>query len=140
MYIEAFVYHLIVIQLLQYEDDQRNEDEKMLLREFEVNAIHQAALIIQQEMENLGTIQDISRKVGINQNKLQHGFQLILNCTISEYIQKQRLKKAVHFLHNTNYNMNEICTRIGLSSQSYFSKIFKEAYGYSPSEYRKSEK
>jgi len=33
--------------------------------------------------------------------------------------------------------MKEIRDRIGLNSQSYFLKIFKEAYGYSPGEYRK---
>src|SRR5690625_49373 len=136
LYMEAFVHHLIVIQLLQYEDDQRDEDEKALLRGVEEEAIRKAAFIIQEEMENLGTIQDLSRRVGLNQNKLQNGFQLLLNCTVNEYLQKQRLKKAVYLLENTNLNMNEICDRLGLNSPGYFSRIFKEAYGYSPSDYR----
>lgn len=135
--LEAFSFNLMVIQLLQYEDDQRNDCEKSMLRQFEVDAIHQVALLIETEIDNPKTIPEYSRKAEINPNKLQSGFQLLFNCTINEYIQKQRLKKAVHLLHNTNFNMSEICDRIGLNSQSYFSKIFKEAYGYSPSEYRK---
>lgn len=137
LFFEAFSFHLMVIQLLQFEDDQRNDCEKTMLRQSEVNTIHEVALLIETDLENIKTIPEYSRKSGLNPNKLQSGFQLIFNCTVNEYIQMQRLKKALYLLHNTDLSMKEIRDRIGLNSQSYFSKIFKEAYGYSPSEYRK---
>lgn len=140
LFMEAFAYHLMVIQLLQFEDDQREDDQKVVLRQFEVEAIHKAALLIEREMENPRTIPELCRKIGLNQNKLQSGFQLIFNTSVNEYIHKERMKKAMYLLNNTNASMREIMEQIGLNSQSYFSKIFKIAYGCSPSEFRKIHK
>lgn len=140
LYMEAFSYNLMFIQLLQYHDDQQNEDDKIFLRQFEVEAIHKASLLIQTQMERLKSVIDLSREVGLNQNKLQSGFQKLFGNSVNEYIHKERMKKAMYLLHNTDFNMQEIMERIGLNSQSYFSKIFKEAYGYSPSEFRRMQK
>lgn len=140
LFMEAFSFHLMVIQLLQFEDDQREDDQKVVLRQYEVEAIHKAALLIEREMENPRTIPELCREIGLNQNKLQSGFQLIFNTSVNEYIHKERLKKAMYLLNNTNASMREIMEQIGLNSQSYFSKIFKIAYGCSPSEFRKIHK
>lgn len=137
LYMEAFSYNLMVIQLLQYQDDQRNECDKIYLRQYEVEAIHKASLLVQTQMDQIKSVNELSREVGLNQNKLQSGFQKIFGNSVNEYIHKERMKKAMYLLHNTDLNMQEIMERIGLNSQSYFSKIFKEAYGYSPSEFRK---
>jgi AraC-like DNA-binding protein len=41
-------------------------------------------------------------------------------------------------LAQTDYSMKEIAERLGFSNQYYFSKVFKENNGVSPSQYRKS--
>lgn len=47
---------------------------------------------------------------------------------------------ARNLLNSTDYNISEIVSKIGVSSKSYFLKIFKETYDISPSDYRKNNK
>ncbi|HEY5587107.1 MAG TPA: AraC family transcriptional regulator [Ruminiclostridium sp.] len=48
-----------------------------------------------------------------------------------------RLEKSTMLLKNSEYYIKEIAEKVGFSNQYYFSKMFKEAYNISPSEYRK---
>jgi AraC-like DNA-binding protein len=44
------------------------------------------------------------------------------------------LKKALQLLSEGNLNISEIAYSVGFSSQSYFTRSFKEYYGKSPSD------
>ena len=68
-------------------------------------------------------------------NKLQEGFQSIFGKTVNEYIRDVRLTRALNILLAGNKNVSEVVYELGLSSRSYFSKIFKEKYGVSPGKY-----
>ncbi len=48
------------------------------------------------------------------------------------------MKLAKDLLLNFDYSISEIVYMVGLSSRSYFSKIFRDQYGTSPSEFRKN--
>ena len=45
---------------------------------------------------------------------------------------------ASHLLMTTNVPISEIGYRVGYESPSYFTKTFREIFGISPQEYRKS--
>ena len=60
--------------------------------------------------------------------------------TVNGYIQHRRMLHAKTLLNDTDFNISEIVEKLGLSSKSYFSKIFKETYGISPSEFRQNNK
>ena len=49
------------------------------------------------------------------------------------FIVEKRLEKAAQLLEQGNLNISEIVYSIGFTSRSYFSKIFKNRYGVSPS-------
>jgi AraC-like DNA-binding protein len=91
-------------------------------------------------MAFLTTVALLAKRVGLNVNKLQDGFQSIYNDTVNGYVQKTRLEIARNLLMITEFNISEIVRKIGLSSKSYFSKIFKEEYQISPSEFRRNRK
>ena len=55
---------------------------------------------------------------------------------IKDYINKIRLTEATHLLVNTDLTIMEIADKTGFSNQQYFSTVFKQAYGTSPSKYR----
>ena len=56
--------------------------------------------------------------------------------TVTEYIREVRIKKAEDLLKNTDMNISQVVYTIGLTSRSYFSKIFKEKYNCSPKDYK----
>ncbi|RMB62727.1 AraC family transcriptional regulator [Dokdonia sinensis] len=106
----------------------------------EMKLFEEAVKIIDEEIASLPTIEVLSRRVGFNQNKLQHAFQLAHNISVNEYVKRKRLELAVHYLENSSHNMSEITELIGLTSRSYFAKTFQEYYNIKPSAYRKLKK
>lgn len=83
-------------------------------------------------------IDDLTKKYGLSAAKLQEGFKLQHGLTVCEYIRSVRLIKSEELLSNTDLNISEIVYSLGLTSRSYFSKIFKERFDCSPSEYKKN--
>lgn len=136
IYLEGVVYHILAEQILQYQDDSKDEGNRILLRRSEIKLIEKAATLIENELSDLETIDIIASKIGLNVNKLQEGFKILHKMTVNQYIQKLRFTLAKNLLLNTELSMSEITDRIGLSSKSYFSKIFKEHYNITPSEFR----
>ncbi|MDO4739289.1 MAG: helix-turn-helix domain-containing protein [Eubacteriales bacterium] len=55
-----------------------------------------------------------------------------------EYLAKVRVDRAMELLEKTNLGVTEIAQATGFDSQSYFSKVFRQRRGLSPSEYRRS--
>ena len=49
-----------------------------------------------------------------------------------------RIKKACSLLKSTNFTVTEIANCVGIQDQHYFSKLFKNYLGCTPSEYRKA--
>ena len=68
--------------------------------------------------------------------KLQEGFKLLHNRTVSDFIRNVRVETAEHLIKTTDLNISEIVYTVGLTSRSYFSKIFKQKYKCSPKYYQ----
>ena len=97
--------------------------------------IEDAGNIIQDEMENLGSIVSLAQQVGLNQNTLQEGFKQLYNKSVNQYISEVRMEKAKQLMEDTDLNITEITYKIGINSRSYFSKLFKQRFGISPKQY-----
>jgi len=83
------------------------------------------------------TIKFLTQKTGLSPNKLQRGFKLIHNQTVSDFITLMRVETAENLIRTSDLNISEIVYSIGFTSRSYFSKIFKQKYNRSPKEYKK---
>lgn len=64
-------------------------------------------------------------------------FKAVLGYTPSEYMRLQRMKKAAELLLTTEMNVSEICYRVGINDPFYFSRLFKQVYDKSPTQFRK---
>lgn len=65
-------------------------------------------------------------------------FKKEMNQTFSQYLTQIRLNNSRKLLRETHLSITEIAMACGFSSQSYFTKIFRETYGLTPGFYRKS--
>ncbi len=140
IFLEGQAYNILTHQIVQYHDDINGEEGSTVLRSYEIIQIKNASKRIDEDVADLDSIEKIAEEVGLNINKLQLGFKHLYHTTVNGYIQQKRMILARNLLNNTDYNISEIVGKIGLSSKSYFSKIFKETYDISPSEYRKNSK
>ncbi|WP_299391286.1 AraC family transcriptional regulator [uncultured Gelidibacter sp.] len=129
-------YQLLGNHIVQYQDDLNNEDKQHVLRQNEVFKIKQAVQFIKLNLEKTYNISDIAKEVGLTEAKLQEGFKILFNTTVNNYITDIRLDIASTLLRDKNFNISEVVYKIGLTSRSYFSKIFKDNYQMTPTEYR----
>ena len=84
------------------------------------------------------SIKDITAQTYTSKSSLYLLFKKNFNMTIGEYINNQRVKKAIELLTTTDLSVENIAMEVGYSSQSYFSKIFKSIKGVSPKQYKNS--
>lgn len=55
-----------------------------------------------------------------------------------QYVMKKRLEYALELIRLNRFSILETATRCGFENQYYFSRVFKKAFGVSPSEYQKN--
>ena len=66
-------------------------------------------------------------------------FHREVGMSFSTYIRNVRIDKAKELLCGTQLKLYEIAEKTGYSDPKYFSKVFREATGLTPAEYRKND-
>lgn len=135
---EAAILQILSYQLEYHDQEIDTPSFNTPLRKEEVKKVLKLAKNLAKKLHESPTIDDMSQKTGLNPSKLQTGFKYLFNMTINSYHKNLRLDRALDLLENSDKNISEIVYSVGLSSRSYFSRIFKERYGLSPTEYRES--
>jgi len=84
------------------------------------------------------TLKDLGRKIGLHPNYLICVFRKKMGLTPMAYLTFRRINKAMSLLISTHLNIGEISDQIGISNASVFSKMFKNYWKQSPTEFRKA--
>ena len=82
------------------------------------------------------TLDQIAEAGLCSKRECNRTFKQQLHTTPFEYLQQIRLQKACYYLVNTNHSVTDISVSCGFGGTSYFIKVFRAQYGYSPKEYR----
>lgn len=135
-FLKSKSYELLVHQIVQYSKDMKRMDGEILFSKSDAKYIAEATKYIIENIKKPNTVHDIASVVGTNPNKLQIGFKILHGTTVNSYIRDLRLKMARRMIENSDSNISEIADEVGLASNSYFSKIFKQRYNVSPKKLR----
>lgn len=81
-------------------------------------------------------VKSIADHIGINETYLSKLFKKETGISISEYIRNYRIEAAKNMLKYSDYSYTEIAELLCFSSQSHFTKVFKDVTGYTPKVYR----
>ncbi len=74
-------------------------------------------------------------EMGMSRTKLYQKIKQISGQSIGEFVRTIRLKKAVQILLHEDVPFTEVMYRIGIQSQSYFTKAFKKEFGKTPTQF-----
>jgi signal transduction histidine kinase/DNA-binding response OmpR family regulator len=92
--------------------------------------------IIQNNLgDELFNIQELCSEMGMSKSQLYRKFSALTTLSAAKYIRTLRMKRAKELLLNTSMNITEIGYEVGMKSVSVFSKVFKEEFGYSPTDF-----
>ena len=72
----------------------------------------------------------------VSKNVLYKSFRENRGCTITEYINRQKIKQAQKLLRESDAPIYHIAATVGLSNYTYFCRLFKKITGLSPIVYR----
>ncbi|CAM4338551.1 response regulator [Paenibacillus tarimensis] len=84
------------------------------------------------------TLKDAAEHFSFSPNYLGQLFKEETGRNFSEYLIALRMEKAGELLRQTNLKIYEIAEQVGYRYLPYFSRQFKETYGMTPMEYRRS--
>lgn len=89
-------------------------------------------IILQNLAEESFEIETLAQKANLSRSQLYRKIQALTQQTPSQFIHRVRLERANELLKEGNLNVTQVAYEVGYSSQSYFSKMYQEYYGYSP--------
>ena len=83
-------------------------------------------------------LDDLAKRSGMSRATFLRHFHAALGVTPMIYLRNLRLRHAAELLLRTDLNLKEIADQSGFARMPYFFKSFKDCYGISPLEYRRS--
>ncbi|WP_179233086.1 response regulator [Paenibacillus rigui] len=101
------------------------------------SAILKAARYMEENYAESLSLQQVAAQVHLNAAYFSHLFKKETGRSFVDYLIELRMEKAKQLLANTDMKITEVSGRIGYDLPNYFAKLFKQATGLSPKDYRK---
>ncbi len=102
-----------------------------------VHCIMTAVRIVQEELNESVFAVDVAKRVNMSRSYFNQCFKEIVGRPFNDFVQHVRIEKAKEYLLRTNRPVQWIAEQIGYADEKYFSRLFREQTGNTPSEFRR---
>ena len=80
-------------------------------------------------------VTELAKAAGMSRSNLHRKLIAITNQPTHEFLRTLRLKRAAQLLKQAAGTVTEIAYAVGFANPSYFSKIFRQQFGQTPTEF-----
>ncbi|WP_040249857.1 ATP-binding protein [Psychroserpens mesophilus] len=102
-----------------------------------VEFLKQVVNLIHEHLEDSSfNASKLSKALAMSDSQLYRKLKAISNSSTSIFIRNVRLEKSKELLKTTNLSVSEIAYATGFNDPNWFSKVFKETFNISPTEFR----
>ena len=115
----------------------RLEQQEMASQKAATRMQHMLAYIEVHYTEEL-TVESIAKAGHVSKRECLRCFQKAMGTSPIQYVIGLRIAKAKKLLHQSTLTLLEVSEQCGFQTQSYFTKVFKEQVGETPSKYREA--
>ncbi|MGF7076764.1 helix-turn-helix domain-containing protein [Mucilaginibacter sp. 3215] len=123
----------------RYTNDYLSEATELVHSEKDKEFFQRLVGIIEDNIQDLNLDVDfLCRHLYISRTKLYQKIKGITDQSVAEFIRTIRLKRAIQIMTHEDVSMSEVADRIGLQSNSNFSRAFKKEFGKSPLQFMQS--
>jgi len=98
--------------------------------------VENTKVVLAADLERRRGLSEIAREVGVSPVYLTQVFQRVEGVPLYRYQLQQRLARSLHLLGQYD-DVTDMAHALGFSSHSHFSARFKQAYGQTPSDFRR---
>ena len=93
--------------------------------------------IMEENLENSGlTVDELVSKVGIGRSVFFKKLKSLTGLAPVEFIREVRVKRAAQLIETGQYTISQVTYMVGCNDPRYFSRIFKQRFGITPTEYK----
>lgn len=128
LFLESKVLELL---MLQFDSKKSGINNSTILKK-----IHLAKDYIINNLDTQISIQELSKKVFLNEFQLKKEFKSNFGTTIFDFAIQQRMVEAKKLLSNTSKPIYEIAELVGYKNPTHFSAAFKKIVKQTPKQYR----
>ena len=133
----------IILQSLTLEllhtliNDYKKQALKEQMKTGNYDTIDKITAFIKENLTSDLTLSSLSSKAGFSPTYFHKMFKASTGKTVHEYVEEQRIKKAINLIVDGNHTITDIAYKSGFSSQSYFNYAFKRRMKTTPRQYAK---
>lgn len=98
--------------------------------------VRRALLLMEQNISDPIAVEDIADKIALSPRQLERLFRSLLGDGPAIVYRRMRLGHARWLIENTQKNLTTVAVETGFCDASHFSRQFRTAYGFSPSDLR----
>lgn len=93
--------------------------------------------LISNQLENPDLdVNYVAKQMAMSRASLYNKLKALTGVSIGDYINKFRMSRVIELLADKNLSLLEVSEKAGFTNQRYFSTVFKQMYGTTPSKYR----
>ena len=111
--------------------------EKPQAKNITTDKVKSMMVYIHEHFAEKMTIQELASAVFLSERECYRVFQNHLHMTPVDYIKSYRVQIACQMLAKSQMPVTEVGSACGMENPSYFGKVFREATGYTPRQYRR---
>ena len=90
--------------------------------------------------DNDFSIEILAQEVGISRAHLHRKIKDITGVATGKFIRNIRMQQAARLILEGKVNCSDVAYHVGFCDNAYFSTVFKQYYGVSPTEYARKHK
>ncbi|MEC0227703.1 response regulator [Paenibacillus alba] len=99
--------------------------------------LREVKAMIEADLSQPITLNAIAAQVGLSPQYLGRLFRGETGESFNEYMTRLRMETAICLLNQTNLKVYEVAEKVGIPSYRYFSNVFREWTGLTPSDFKK---
>ncbi|WP_172665864.1 AraC family transcriptional regulator [Flammeovirga sp. OC4] len=137
--IQFFTKPLEIIGLVREKMEKEASGFKRNIHEDDLKIMMQLKEQYLSDFTQQPNLSDLSFKYGMSISKLNRVFKSIFDKPILQFYNQQKIEEAYRQINRTNKSITAISMDLNFTNVGYMSKMFKDAYGFPPSELRNKE-
>ena len=135
MYLEGKVLEMLSLIIKGMSQPQRHIPVKLDYKD--IRNLKKTVTLMRNDLAAYPSGEKLAQIAGMSPTRYQLAFKKHYGTTPYEYLKELRLNQALFLLKNSDYSITEIAAKVGYHTSGYFAKLFKNAYGLGPREYRR---
>ncbi len=98
--------------------------------------VGQVITLVQYDLTADLRLKAIAEKLNVNASYLSDLFHREYGCTLTDFVNLQRIEHSLHLLRSTSRPVQQIAADCGFQNAAYFIKVFKKHTEQTPNQYR----